>query len=158
MPVFEQSFLVRAPLGEVAAFHDEAASLAAITPPPIKVKVIRFDAPVRAGSRVIFRLMLGPFTVATWDGEIVAYEPGASFRDVLHRGPFERWSHTHTFAAKAGGTQVTDRVEYEPPFGFIGKIVDFVFIRPSLRFMFWYRARRTRRRLERRAALWPQSS
>lgn len=158
MPVFEHSFLVRAPLGEVAAFHDEAASLAAITPPPVRVKVIRFDAPVRAGSRVIFKLLLGPVAVATWDGEIVEHQPGAFFRDVLHRGPFGRWSHTHTFAAKAGGTQVADRVEYEPPFGLVGKMIDPLFIRPALRFMFWYRARRTRALLEKAVTLSPQSS
>lgn len=158
MSFFEHSFLVRAPLSEVAAFHDEPASLAAITPPPVRVKVIRFDTPARAGSRVIFKLLIGPIAVATWDGEIVAHQPGVFFRDVLHRGPFRKWSHTHTFAAKAGGTQVADRVEYEPPFGLIGKIIDPVFIRPSLSFMFWYRAHRTRALLERRATLSPQSS
>lgn len=158
MPIFEHAFQVRASVDVVAAFHDEAASLVAITPPPVRVKVLRFDAPVRAGSRVIFKLMLGPLAVATWDGEIVEHQPGVSFRDVLRRGPFGKWSHTHAFEAAAGGTRVIDRVEYEPPFGLIGKIIDPVFVRPALRFMFWYRARQTRRLLERRATLSPQSS
>ena len=123
MSVLHRTFEVKAPLTEVAAFHDDARSLTAITPPPVRVKIVRFDAPVHAGSKVIFRLMLGPLGV-TWDGEIVEYEPQNFFRDVMHHGPFGKWSHTHSFKATAGGTQVDDRVEYEPPFGLLGKIID----------------------------------
>jgi ligand-binding SRPBCC domain-containing protein len=151
MAVFERTFEVKAPLAEVAAFHDDAKSLAAITPPPIRVKIVRFDAPVRAGSKVIFRLMLGPLGV-TWDGEIVAYEPQQFFRDIMHHGPFGQWSHTHSFTATAGGTQVSDRVEYEPPFGLPGKIIDPILVRPALKYLFFYRARQTRRLLEKPAA------
>ena len=104
MAVFERTFEVRAPLAEVAAFHDDAKSLTAITPPPVRVKIVQFDAPIRAGSKVIFKLMLGPLGV-TWDGEIVAYEPQKFFRDIMHRGPFGKWTHTHSFTATAGGTQ-----------------------------------------------------
>ena len=44
MPVFERSFKVKAPLREVAAFHDDPVSLAAITPPPVRVTIERFDS------------------------------------------------------------------------------------------------------------------
>jgi ligand-binding SRPBCC domain-containing protein len=96
--------------------------------------------------------MLGPLGV-TWDGEIVAYESQNYFRDVMHHGPFGKWSHTHSFKATAGGTQVDDRVEYEPPFGLLGKIIDPILVRPSLKYMFFYRARQTRRLLEKKPAV-----
>ena len=119
----------------------------AITPPPICVKIDRFEAPVRAGSKVIFRLMLGPFGV-TWDGEIAEYQPQRYFRDVMRRGPFGAWSHTHTFSTEAAGTRVIDRVEYEPPMGLIGRLIDPFVVRPALAFMFKYRAKKTRELLE----------
>ena len=72
MSVYERSFKVEAELAEVAAFHADPISLAAITPPPVSVTIQRFDKPVRAGSRVVFRLSVGPFGV-TWDGAIAEY-------------------------------------------------------------------------------------
>src|SRR5512143_3741008 len=116
MPVFERSFTVKATLHEVATFHDDPVSLAAITPPPVRVTIQRFDKPVCAGSRVIFRLGVGPFGV-TWEGMIAEYVDQKYFRDVQNSGPFGAWSHTHTFLAEADGTRVIDRVEYEPPLG-----------------------------------------
>ena len=67
---------------------------------------------------------------------------------MCNTGPFGAWSHTHSFTAEAGGTRVDDRVEYEPPFGLIGKLIDPFVVRPALAFMFNYRARKTRELLE----------
>ncbi len=147
MPVFEHSFMVKATLHEVAVFHDDPVSLSAITPPPVRVTIQRFDKPVRAGSRVIFRLSVGPFGV-TWNGTIAEYVDQKYFRDVQNRGPFGAWSHTHAFAAEAKGTRVSDRVEYEPPFGLVGKLLDPILVKPSLAYMFGYRSRKTREILE----------
>ncbi len=150
MPIYERSFKVKAPLSEVAVFYDDPVSLVAITPPPVRVTIQRFDRPVCAGSRVIFRLSVGPFGV-TWNGTIADYVDQQYFRDVQNSGPFGAWSHTHTFVAEADGTRVTDRVEYEPSLGLIGKLLDPIFVKPALAFMFNYRARKTRALLERTA-------
>jgi ligand-binding SRPBCC domain-containing protein len=152
MSVFQRVFEVKASLVDVAAFHDDARSLTAITPPPVRVKIVQFDAPVRAGSKVIFKLMLGPLGV-TWDGEIDQYAPQQFFRDILHHGPFGKWQHTHSFSATVGGTQVTDRVIYEAPFGLLGRLLDPILVRPSLRYLFFYRARQTRRLLEKKVVV-----
>ncbi len=150
MPIFERSFKVNAPLREVAAFHDDPVSLSAITPPPVSVTIRRFDRPVRAGSRVIFRLSVGSFGV-TWDGTIAEYVDQKYFCDVQNSGPFGAWSHTHSFVAEADGTRVIDRVEYKPRFGLIGKLLDPIVVRPSLAYLFNYRARKTRELLEQSA-------
>jgi ligand-binding SRPBCC domain-containing protein len=147
MPVFDRSFKVNAPLREVAAFHDDPVSLVAITPPPTRVTIQRFDKPVRAGSRVIFRLGVGPFGVP-WDGTIVEHTDQSYFRDVQNKGPFGTWSHTHSFTAEADGTRVNDRVEYEPPLGLIGKLLDPFVVKPFLAYLFNYRAKKTRELLE----------
>jgi len=147
MPIYQRSFEVHAPLSKVAAFHDAPASLIAITPPPVRVTVERFDAPVQAGSQVIFTLHIGPINVR-WEAVIAEYQPQQYFRDVQIRGPFGAWSHTHTFMTKPGVTIVNDRVEYQPPLGWLGKLIDPVVIRPSLSFLFRFRARKTRRLLE----------
>lgn len=149
MSVYERSFKVQAPLPDVAAFHDDPVSLVAITPPPVHVTIEQFDRPVRAGSRVIFRLSMGPIGVR-WDGVIVEYVEQSYFRDVQNQGPFGAWSHTHSFAAETDGTRVNDRVEYEPPLGLIGKLIDPFVVRPSLAFLFNYRKKKTRELLEKK--------
>jgi ligand-binding SRPBCC domain-containing protein len=153
MTVFQHSFEVHAPLSKVAAFHDDPASLIAITPPPVHVTVERFDAPVRAGSQVIFTLHVGPIRVK-WAAVITEYQPQHYFRDVQARGPFGAWSHTHTFTTRLGVTIVNDRVEYQPPLGWFGKLIDPVVVRPSLIFLFWFRARKTRQLLEESGEGW----
>lgn len=147
MPIYQHSFEVRAPLSKVAAFHDDPASLIAITPPPVRVTVERFDAPVQADSQVIFTLHVGPIGVK-WAAVIAEYQPQQYFRDVQQHGPFGAWSHTHTFTMKPSATIVNDRVEYQPPFGWLGKLIDPIVIRPSLNFLFRFRARKTRQLLE----------
>ncbi len=34
------------------------------------------------------------------EAEHVAYEPGVTFADRMNRGPFARWLHRHTVAAR----------------------------------------------------------
>lgn len=148
--VYERSFKVKASLRDVAAFHDDPVSLVAITPPPVRVTIERFDRPACAGSRVIFRLGVGPIGVR-WDGLIAEYVDQKYFCDVQNKGPFGAWSHTHSFTAEADGTRVTDRVEYEPPLGLIGKLFDPIVVRPSLAFLFNYRRKKTRELLEKSA-------
>ena len=150
MSVYERSFKVKAALYDVAAFHDDPVSLIAITPPPVRVTIERFDRPVHAGSRVIFRLSVGPIGVR-WDGVIAEYVDQQYFRDVQDKGPFGAWSHTHSFAAETDGTRINDRVAYEPPLGLIGKLIDPIVVRPSLAFLFNYRKKKTREHLERNA-------
>ncbi len=152
MSIYERSFKVKASLRDVAAFHDDPVSLIAITPPPVRVTIERFDRPVRAGSRVIFRLGVGPIGLR-WEGMIAEYVGQKYFRDVQNKGPFGAWSHTHSFTTEADGTCINDRVKYEPPLGLIGKLIDPVVVRPSLAFLFNYRKKKTRELLERNAAL-----
>jgi len=147
MPVYQRSFTVKAALREVAGFHDDPVSLIAITPPPVRVTIERFDRPVSVGSRVIFRLSVRPIGVR-WDGTIAEYVEQSYFRDVQNKGPFGAWSHTHSFAAEVDGTRINDRVEYEPPLGFIGKLIDPILVKPSLAYLFKYRAKKTRELLE----------
>ncbi len=151
MPLFERIFEVKAALEKVAAFHDDPSSLKSITPPPVRVTLDRFDAPVQVGSHIDFVLHVGPIAVR-WNARIEIYDRNKSFCDVQDRGPFGAWRHTHTFVRSINGTLVIDRVEYEPPFGWFGKLIDPIVILPSLKYLFHYRARQTRKMLEAKSA------
>ena len=152
MAIYQRSFEVHAPLADVAAFHDDPASLTGITPPPVRVTVERFDAPVHVGSQIVFTLYVGLIRVR-WQAEIVEYEATRYFRDVQVSGPFGAWAHTHTFTASADATIVCDRVEYQPPLGRLGKWLDPLLVRPALAYLFRFRARQTCQLLEQHGGL-----
>jgi ligand-binding SRPBCC domain-containing protein len=70
------------------------------------------------------------------------------FRDEMRDGPFRRWIHTHSFFADGDETLIVDRVEYELPFGPLGRAVA-PLARIGFEPMFRYRHRRTRELLGR---------
>ena len=46
------------------------------------------------------------------------------FVDEMLEGRFKKFKHTHTFQETNGGTIMTDKIEYETPFGLVGKLFD----------------------------------
>ena len=55
------------------------------------------------------------------------------------RGPFRSWRHTHTFREVEGGVEMHDVVEYELPFGCLGRFVAGRLVRRKLEKIFEYR-------------------
>ena len=50
------------------------------------------------------------------------YVEGRQFQDVQTRGPFQSWVHTHSFTPDGPeACRLEDRIDYELPFGFLGK-------------------------------------
>jgi uncharacterized protein len=150
MAVFERSFDLKASLDEVWNFHSDPVALTRITPKPIVIQVTACDYPVEIGSRVNLLLKVGPIGVR-WNSIITHHRPMESFTDtqVAGQGPFKRWKHTHQFSLVPGGTRVTDSVEYEMPFGILGRIANATGARLMIAAMFSARERATRASLER---------
>lgn len=80
--------------------------------------------------------MLGPEEEVTWRARhfgvlhlhrsrITAFDRPAHFRDSMVAGRFKRFEHDHFFApSTTGGTRMRDVIEFESPFGVLGKLVD----------------------------------
>ena len=69
----------------------------------------------------------------------MTWRPGERFVDLQQEGPYRSWWHEHTFRADGDTTVMTDRVCYTPPFGLLGRLVNPLFIAPTLRRIFRYR-------------------
>ena len=149
MSIFEASFIVRAPLSEVWAFHDDPVGLTKIMPFPLKVILRQVDRPVQPGSRVLMTWWFGPIPVR-WNITVRERVPQRYFVDVqpAGEGPFARWQHTHAFEPVPEGTRVIDQIEYEFPLGALGRLADRVVGRLIFKLMFAPRAGATRRALE----------
>lgn len=146
MKTFTHRFVVNAPIASVAGFHRAAESMAAITPPPVLVKLHDVPEHLHSGDQMAFTMWLGPLPLR-WVARIEDVTD-TGFVDELLEGPFASWTHRHEFIARGSGrTEVRDLVQAtlrrEPFWRLIG-----TFMWLNLRFLFAYRGWKTRRILE----------
>ncbi|MGY0389543.1 SRPBCC family protein [Nocardioides sp. WG-D5] len=60
----------------------------------------------------------------TMTSVISEYAAPNRFVDEQESGPFRRWWHEHRFEPIAGGTLMTDVVEFEAPVGVVGRVAN----------------------------------
>lgn len=142
---YTHSFIVHAPLAVVADFHSRSASMAAITPFPIRVQVHRAPERLSEGDEMDFTLWLGLLPVR-WLARFEDVTAG-SFVDRQLSGPFETWRHTHRYEAiETNRTRVNDEIEVQlrrhPFWRLFGLSLWF-----GLPLLFAYRGWQTRRQL-----------
>nr|WP_294926042.1 SRPBCC family protein [uncultured Flavobacterium sp.] len=68
----------------------------------------------------------------THKSKITAMDLYNYFVDEMEEGKFKTFRHEHSFEEKNGVTIMTDKLEYETPFGIIGKIFDSLFLKNHL--------------------------
>ncbi|MFC6732508.1 SRPBCC family protein [Haladaptatus sp. DYSN1] len=159
MPVFERETRIRAPFEKVWDFHSRVEGLEAVTPDWMDLTIESVTGPdgeadpeiLDTGTRI--EMSLQPFGIGPkqrWTSVITKRKEAdgeAMFEDIMERGPFPRWVHTHSFSRDGEETILHDRVEYELPGGDLGKAVS-----PASRIgfepMFAGRHRATKRELE----------
>ena len=142
---YAHHFRIRSPLARVAGFHRRAASMAAITPPPILVRIHRSPAELAEGDEMEFTLWLGLLPVR-WLARIEAVSP-TGFTDRQLRGPFAEWVHRHTFHRVDDSTtevkdEITLQLKRHPFWGLVG-----MGMRAGLPILFAFRAWKTQRAL-----------
>jgi len=112
------------PRDEVFAFFSNAANLEALTPPWLHFRILT-PRPIamREGTLIDYRIRVHGIPIS-WQSEITVWDPPCRFLDVQRRGPYRRWTHTHSFEEARAGTTVGDSVEFDVPFSFaIGWLV-----------------------------------
>src|SRR5271165_3860237 len=133
-----------APAEAVYRFHAEPEALERLTPPWERARVVARTGRIeQVGSRVTLRIAMGPFS-KDWVAEHTACEPGKMFQDVMISGPFHKWEHTHGFVAESErASWLEDRVEYELPMGWLGKLFGGAYTKRRLQRMFAWRHKGT---------------
>lgn len=130
---------------EVFDFFGNAHNLERLTPPFLRFEILTPDPVImRQGALIDYRLSLRGIPLR-WQSEITVWEPSRRFVDTQLKGPYRWWVHEHRFEPAAGGTLMTDRVEY----GVLGgALVNMLLVEPDLRRIWAYRDQEVRRHLE----------
>jgi ligand-binding SRPBCC domain-containing protein len=131
------------PLYEVFAFFSDARNLERITPAWLKFQVVTIPSEIATGVHIRYRLIWHGIPLR-WTTEITSWNPPRDFEDIQLSGPYKLWRHAHRFQERDGGTQMTDSVEYELPFGPLGRIAHALQVRRNVESIFDYRFERIR--------------
>ena len=145
---YERSIDIAASAEELFRFHEDTRNLPRITPPSVKVEVLEVRGTYRDGLSVRVRATQFGILRQEMLMEFVEYDPPRRLADQQREGPFASWLQTRIFTPIPGGTRLTDIVDYEVPFGILGRIADTLIIAPRIRSMFEYRQRRTKELVE----------
>ncbi|UAL46042.1 SRPBCC family protein [Sutcliffiella horikoshii] len=65
--------------------------------------------------------------------KVTLMEPPHKFVDVMVKGAFQSFTHTHQFLEADGGTIMIDNFQYKSPFGLIGVAADKLFLERYMR-------------------------
>lgn len=144
--IYRHRFTVQASLEAVAHFHARSASMGAITPPPVIVRVHSAPDQLSEGASMDFTLWLLLLPIR-WEARIEQVAADG-FVDRQIKGPFSHWEHRHQFQRlDPHSTQVIDEVHAglsrHPGWWLVG-----LGMWLSLPLLFAYRGWKTRRLLE----------
>ena len=141
---FVKQSLIRASPRLVFEFHEQPNALTLLSPPWESARVIQSAKISEVGTQAIVETrILGPIK-ARWVAEHTLYDPPHMFEDVQVKGPFRSWRHRHIVEPVSGGAVLRDEIDYEPPFGLLGRLVAPILIQKRLQKMFDYRHEVTR--------------
>ncbi|MDQ3020824.1 MAG: SRPBCC family protein [Bacteroidota bacterium] len=148
MNYFEKSVLINCPLKKVFEFHTDTNNLKKITPDFIKVDIIKIDLPLKLGSEIILELIQIHIIKTIWKIQLTDFKPYTIITDTQIKGPFKVWVHSHCFKDQHDKTLMTDKVNYELPFGILGKTVNQILIKRLINKQFEFRHKTTKEILE----------
>ena len=138
MPIFEKSSTLAVSADEAFAWHSRPGAFQRLAPPWETVELLSSDG-VSEGSRAVIRMKLGPIP-KKWIAEHHGIIVGRQFQDRQVSGPFAKWNHTHCMEpVSEDRCTLTDRIDYQPPLGILGKLVGGRLIRRQLLRTFHYR-------------------
>ncbi len=134
------SQLLNMSMNEAWEFFSSPQNLAKITPPHMGF-VITSGQPGKmfAGQIITYKVSPLPGLKTNWVTEITHVAEQQFFVDEQRFGPYSMWHHEHHFEIQDNRVLMTDRVSYKLPFGFLGKLAHWLFVRKQLQKIFEYR-------------------
>ena len=128
---------------EAWKFLSNPRNLKIITPSYMSFDIISgAEKPMFAG-QIIQYIVTPVFGIKTnWVTEITQVVDKKYFVDEQRFGPYALWHHKHFIKEIEGGVEMEDIIDYKVPFGFIGRMVHPILVKPKLIEIFNYRTQK----------------
>jgi ligand-binding SRPBCC domain-containing protein len=143
MPVhtLERHQTISATLTEAWAFFSSPRNLERITPRALDFTILS-DLPERMYAGMMIRYRVRPLfgIPMIWVTEITHIDDQRMFVDEQRVGPYRLWHHEHHFHELAGGrVEMTDRITYQLPLGWLSEPAHALVVRRQLAAIFDFR-------------------
>ena len=128
-------------LDEAWSFFSNPVNLKEITPPHMGFVVTSKHHGEHMYPGQIIRYIVKPVLgiPLKWCTEITHVVEKKYFIDEQRFGPYAFWHHQHHFTAVEDGVLMEDILNYKMPLGFLGDLVDSVFVNNEVKGIFSYR-------------------
>ena len=123
-------------------FFSSPFNLSKITPPEMNFKITNGVQPMdKMYAGMIINYHVSPLLniQLNWTTEITHVKENQYFIDEQRLGPYALWHHQHHFKAIPGGVEMTDIIHYRIPFGPLGDLANWLFVRKKLEGIFQFR-------------------
>lgn len=122
-------------------FFSSPHNLAKITPDNMNFIIVNEvpDVPIYEGMIIDYKISPLFGITMKWRTKIKTVRHHVSFTDQQLKGPYKQWIHSHEFIPNEHGILMKDIVQYEMPYGFIGRLVHSLIIYKKLKRIFNYR-------------------
>ena len=130
-------------LDEAWAFFSNPTNLKEITPAKMGFIVTSKHHGDKIYAGQIIRYIVTPVLgiPLKWCTEITHVVDKQYFVDEQRFGPYAFWHHQHRFRAVEGGVEMEDILNYKVPLGFIGDLVNALFVKNQVAQIFEYRTK-----------------
>ncbi|GGG47974.1 SRPBCC family protein [Bizionia arctica] len=130
-------------LDEAWKFLSNPKNLKTITPEYMGFNIISgSDKPMFAG-QIIQYIVTPVFGIKTnWVTEITHVVDKTYFVDEQRFGPYALWHHKHFITEVPGGVEMEDIIDYKLPFGFLGRWIHPILVKPKLIEIFNHRTKK----------------
>src|SRR5450755_1954682 len=135
MAHFEHSSIIPGKRNQVFEYVSNINSLPEIMSADYKIEATSPVGKLKVGSEYEIKITRMGISVA-WNIVIEDIVVNEFVRDRQSRGPFALWIHTQKFEDHGESTLLTDIIEYDVPFGLLGKLADDIFVRRDLENIF----------------------
>ena len=127
-------------MDDVWDFLSSPSNLKLITPESMNFKIIDWDKKKAYPGQIIQYTISPALGIKIkWVTEITQVKRNSYFIDEQRFGPYSFWHHKHFIKEIDNGILMDDIVHYKIPFGFIGKILNKVYVQNKLDKIFKYR-------------------
>jgi ligand-binding SRPBCC domain-containing protein len=133
--------LLKSDLHTVWEFMSSPSNLAKITPSYMGFHILGNAAPEKMYAGQIIEYYVTPVAGIKmhWVTEITHVQDQLYFVDEQRFGPYSFWHHKHFLKEVPEGIEMTDILHYKVPFGFLGKLLNALFIKKKINEIFNYR-------------------
>ncbi len=127
---------------EAWSFFSKPQNLNEITPDDMNFEILTQDiSKMYQGMIIQYNVSPFPMVKMGWVTEITHVDENRIFVDEQRFGPYSFWHHQHIFEEAEDGVLMTDILNYKPPFGIVGKLMNHLVIDKKVNAIFEYRTK-----------------